>query len=121
MRSKLTLTPLRVVIFFVLLCVRVSATDWVDVTDAFVTNPRFEGNTNEGWTVYPGASYAGYNVSYNAMEMWYAYYRVGQEVSGLPNGKYRLSVNAYYRPGGFDSNAAENYSEATAKTQSRRP
>ncbi len=115
MRSKLTLTPLRVVIFFVFLCVRVNAAEWIDVTDAFVTNPRFEGNTKDGWTVYPGASYGGYNVNYNAMEMWYAYFRVGQELSGLPSGKYRLSVNAYYRPGGFDSSAAENYSEATAK------
>ena len=115
MRSKLTLTPLRVVIFFVFLCVRVNAAEWIDVTDAFVTNPRYENNTYEGWTHYRDYWYGGYNVNYNAMEMWYAYFGVGQEVSGLPNGKYRLSVNAYYRPGGFDSNAAINYSEATAK------
>ena len=115
MRSKLTLTPLRVVIFFVLLCVRVSAAEWIDVTDAFVANPRYENNSKEGWTVYSGSWYDGYNVRVNAMEMWYAYFRLGQEVSDLPNGKYRISVNAYYRPGDFDSYAAQNYSEATAQ------
>jgi uncharacterized protein YjdB len=115
MRSKLTLTPLRVVIFFVFLCVRVNAAEWIDVTDAFVANPRYENNSKEGWTVYSGSWYDGYNVRVNAMEMWYAYFRLGQELSGLPNGKYRISVNAYYRPGDFDSYAAQNYSEATAQ------
>lgn len=111
----LKLTPLGVVIFFTFLFVRVGAAEWVDVTEAYIANPRYENNESAGWTLYPGYWYGGYNVNYQAMEMWYAYFRVGQEQNGLPNGKYRLSVNAYYRPGGFSSDAAQNYSEATAQ------
>ena len=115
MRSKLTLTPLRVVIFFIFLCVRVGAAEWIDMTDAYITNPRYETNGKTGWWLSGPYWYGGYNVDYNAMEMWWAYFQVRQEINELPNGKYRISVNAYYRPGDFDSNAAMNYSEATAQ------
>ena len=115
MKSTRILTTLKAVFFCFLLCAHVSAQDWVDVTDVYITNPRFENNDKTGWTLYGSWWYGGYNTSYNAMEMWYAYFRVGQELTDIPNGKYRLSVNGYYRPGNFDQNAIREYDETTAQ------
>ena len=114
MKHTWILTTMAAVFFCILTCARVSAAEgWIDVTDAYIVNPRYATNSKDGWEIE--YYWGGYNVNYNAAEMWNAFFRLGQHIDGLPNGHYRVSVNGYYRPGGFDSNAARNYSEATAQ------
>ena len=109
------MTALAAVFFCTFFCARVSAKGWIDVTDAYVSNARFENNSKSNWYHYGNYWYMGFNVSYNAMEMWYAYFKLGQALTDLPNGKYRLSVNGYYRPGNFDQTAALGYNASTAQ------
>ena len=68
---------------------------WIDVTDQYVTNPGFDGNTLGGWTYQ--ASAGGRGVACEAMEFWNGTFDFHQTVSGLPQGHYRMSVNAYFR------------------------
>lgn len=70
------------------------AQNWIDVTDTYITNPSFEENTTEGWTYTSNASSQA--VGYGSMEFWNGTFNIYQTIT-VPNGKYRLSVQAYYR------------------------
>ena len=113
MKHTWKLATIAAVFFCIFFGARVNAAEWIDVTDAYVINPRYETNSYNGWNVE--YYYGNYNINNNAAEMWYAYFRLGQQLSGLPNGQYRLSLNGYYRPGDFDSYEAANYDESTAQ------
>ena len=71
-----------------------SAQDWIDVTDAYVVNPRFDGNQVNGWTLNSNAQ--SQMADYEAFEFWNGDFDIMQTVQ-VPTGKYRLSVQAYYR------------------------
>ncbi len=68
---------------------------WIDITDQYVTNPGFDGNSLTGWTYE--ASAGGRGAACEAMEFWNGTFNIHQTVTGLQQGHYRLSVNAYYR------------------------
>ena len=68
---------------------------WLDITKQFIVNPGFDGNSSEGWTYESGASSQA--LSYDCMEFWNGWYYLQQQLTGLPKGHYRLSVQAYYR------------------------
>ena len=70
-------------------------TDWIDITDDFIESPRFDNNSSVGWTVESKAS--SQNKSFNTMEFWYGTFNLHQTIN-VPNGKYRLSVQAFYNP-----------------------
>ena len=72
---------------------------WFDVTDGYIVNPRFENNTNRGWNVISNAS--SQQVSGGSMEFWNGTFNIHQTFN-VPNGKYRLSAQAYYRASGND-------------------
>ena len=74
--------------------IALSAQDWIDVTDAYVVNPRFDGNQVNGWTLSSNAQ--SQMADYEAFEFWNGYFDIMQAVQ-VPAGKYRLSVQAYYR------------------------
>ncbi len=74
--------------------IALSAQDWIDVTDAYVVNPRFDGNRVNGWTLSSNAQ--SQMADYEAFEFWNGYFDIMQAVQ-VPAGKYRLSVQAYYR------------------------
>ncbi len=79
------------------------AQEWVDVTDQYVTNPRFDGDdVTTGWE---GTGFGAYNPKENA-EHYQKTYDTYQHITGLQPGKYRVSVNALYRMG----SAANDYS-----------
>jgi hypothetical protein len=80
-----------------------AANDWMDVTDIFIQNPGFDNNSEAGWTVSNAASH---NLNFECNEFWQGTFDIYQQLSGLPKGKYRLSVQAYYRYGSND----ESYS-----------
>ena len=75
--------------------------DWIDVTDYYVKSPRFDNNSSAGWTVESNAY--SQNKDYNTMEFWYGTFNLYQTVN-VPNGKYRLSAQAFYNPAyeGYD-------------------
>ncbi len=74
--------------------------DWVDVTSVFITNPSFEGNSTKGWTWQSDAN--SQTVRVESMEFWNGTFDIWQDLSNLPQGRYRLSVQSYYRPGNND-------------------
>lgn len=67
---------------------------WIDVTSEYVKNPGFDNNSNSGWEYTANAS--GINVNYNAMEFWQGTFDIFQSLN-VPNGKYRVSVQSYFR------------------------
>ncbi len=73
----------------------VSAQSWIDLTDSYLVNPTFDNNSSDGWTVIKNSGGRGFDVE--MCEFWYGTFYMFQDVS-LPRGKYRLSVQGYYRP-----------------------
>lgn len=87
-----------------MLCTTVALADeWLDVTDRFVTNPNYETNTNDGWTW--SASAGSTTCNYGCQEFWNGTFDMYQTITGLTNGKYRISVSAFHRP--TDNSAAQ--------------
>ncbi len=70
---------------------------WIDVTDIYLTNPRFDDNRTEGWEWYSDAS--SQTCNYGCMEFWNGYFSFYQEIPDLPEGIYRLSAQGFYRTG----------------------
>ena len=74
-------------------------TGWIDVTDTYILNPRFDNNDVSGWW---GTTFS---ISGNSGENGEHYQRLFdsyQDLSGLVPGRYRLSVQAYFRSGSAD-------------------
>ena len=69
---------------------------WLDVTDIYIENPRFDANSNKGWTYTSDAT--SQSTGNEGMEFWNGTFDIHQTLQ-VPNGKYRLSVQAYYRTG----------------------
>ena len=109
----------RILTLFVLLFVQsvcAFAGQWVDVTDAFVKNPRFDGNSYANWE---GTALSG-NGAVNNAEHYYKAYDTYQKLSGLTPGKYRVSVQAFYRMGtsanDYSLYSSGDYSESQIAT-----
>ena len=90
----------------IILCSSVlySQNKWIDVTDAYITNPRFDNNKS-GWSISSDAQ--SQNPGYGGMEFWHGTFNIRQIIN-IPNGTYRLSVQAYYRTSN-DYNAYNAY------------
>ena len=74
--------------------------NWIDVTDAYIINPRFDNNDiTTGWE---GTQLGAYNPVENA-EHYEKTYDTYQQLSGLKAGIYRVSLNAFYRCGDANS------------------
>jgi len=69
---------------------------WIDLTSEYIVNPNFDDASNEGWE----GSNIGHAQSWVwAGEFWNTTFDTYQYVRDLPNGHYRVSVSALYRPG----------------------
>ena len=92
-----------------------------DVTLLFVTNPSFADNKYDGWQ---GTGFGGYNPKENA-ERYNMNYDTFQQIEGLKEGVYRLSVNAFYRAGNaqpaYDNFKARNEEAGYAKLYAATP
>ena len=84
-----------------------SATEGSDLT-SLIVNPKFNNETAwNGWTVTEGRSESGYNMVHNGgftdvFPVAAAYnmeFEVSQELTGLADGIYALTAQAFYRPG----------------------
>ena len=92
-------------------CQQATAQDWIDVTDTYLTNPKFD-NGGDGWSLDGwGGSFGA--VNYGCMEVWNGVFALTQQLNGLPPGHFRLSVQAYYRTGNFSMDAYEAYTGGT--------
>ena len=85
-----------------------TAQSWLDMTDEYIINPSFE-NGNTGWTFTSNASSQA--VNYQTMEFWNGTFNIYQE-KNVPNGQYRIHVQAYYRTGD-NSYAYQEYTNGT--------
>ncbi len=66
---------------------------WIDRTELII-NPNFDTPTHNGWTL----TYSGnMNLRMQCMEVWNGNFNIYQDIKGLPNGRYRVGVQAYYR------------------------
>lgn len=84
------------------------AQNWIDVTNEYIANPNFDNNAT-GWTYQSNASSAA--ISYQAMEFWNGTFNIYQDAN-VPNGKYRIHAQAYYRAGG-NASAYEAHNNGT--------
>lgn len=75
---------------------------------SLIVNPKFDDATAwNGWTVTEGRTESGYNLVHNSgfpdvFPVAAAYnmgFEVSQEITGLKDGIYALTANAFYRPG----------------------
>ena len=85
------------------------AAQWIDVTDEYIVNPSFANNTNEGWTMEAYANST--NCSYGCQEFWNGSYWRLYQTAAVPNGKYRITVYGYHRPGDYSNTEARNYND----------
>ena len=83
--------------------------NWIDITEDYIQNPRFDGNSNTGWTYTSDAS--SQQLTYEAMEFWNGTFDIHQTIT-VPNGKYLISVQAYFRNKDNDTGYKE-YSNGT--------
>lgn len=74
---------------------KASVANPVDVTSLFLTNPGYDSNKNDGWQ----GSTPGFQ-SYTNAEFYQSVFDTYQKVTGVPEGVFKLSVQAFYRPGG---------------------
>ncbi|MBR6121131.1 MAG: Ig-like domain-containing protein [Prevotella sp.] len=91
----------RTVILSVMLCLAgLLHAEWTDVTQLFLKNPGFTNNSPSGWerNIFYGSN----NMEYGCMEVYNGIFDVYQQLEGLPQGHYRLSVQAFYRAGDHD-------------------
>ncbi|MHB9056898.1 MAG: hypothetical protein ACYC2P_12225 [Paludibacteraceae bacterium] len=86
-----------------------STTNPLDMT-GFIVNSGFDRNDATGWE---GAG----TVNYHEVEFYQKTYNMYQVISGLPAGKYRLSVKGFERPKSNDSGVA--YKAGTESIYSR--
>lgn len=93
--------------FFASCSAMAQTSSWIDLTDSFLKNPRFDGNSNGEWTMEAWAGST--KCDYGAQEFWNGVWDFHQTVT-LPNGRYRISVQAYHRNEGNSNQAVENYS-----------
>ena len=74
---------------------------------SYIVNPSFEGNSGKGWEGNPV-------VDYNCAEKWNTNFHIYQTVTGLPEGRYLLSCQGFYRSGSID-NAASTHAAGTER------
>ena len=75
----------------------VEGLNWVDVTDLYVANPRFDDDNTDGW--YWDSNASSQTLNYGCFEFWNGTFNFYQILEGLKPGLYRLSMQGFYRSG----------------------
>ncbi|MDY4890812.1 MAG: CotH kinase family protein [Prevotella sp.] len=69
---------------------------WVDITKYYLSNTGFDNGSDQGWTYWFNGGTC--NRREGSMEFWNNNsFDIHQDLTGLTNGHYRLSVQSYYR------------------------
>ena len=82
---------------------------WLDVTTRFVQNADFNSGNSNGWTINSSAGQKA--VSANVMRFWNGTFDFSQRLANLPMGRYRLSVQGFFRYEGDSFQAYKNGTE----------
>lgn len=83
-------------LLFVMASLTGKAQQWIDMTDMYVINPRYDNNDRRtGWS---GTELGAANPMENA-EHYQTNYDTYQQITGLPAGRYLVSLDAFYRMG----------------------
>lgn len=77
--------------------------EWIDITSKYVVNPDF--NNDDITTGWSGTPWGAANPKENA-EHYQKNYDTYQTISGLPAGKYRVSMKGFYRMGSASDDAS---------------
>ena len=86
--------------------VMAKAQSWSDVTNLFVKNADFmQGDAN-----WQGTNFWNVNVGFQNAEYWNMNFTKYQEITGLPAGRYRVTMYGFYRIG----SSADDYSQYTS-------
>lgn len=81
---------------------------WVDLTGTYFKDPTFSNNTTAvDWT-YDQSTYNGRGVAAGCFEWWNVGAQMYKTIENVPNGHYRLSLQALWRSGSHDD-AYSNY------------
>ena len=102
---------LKITVFAMLLVLAATANaekKWVDLTDEYISNPRFDNNSNQGWNLWSWTDRD--NCSFGCQEFYNGYFEIYQYLMELAPGHYRLSVQGFYRTEGN----AQSYRKYTA-------
>jgi hypothetical protein len=84
-----------------------------DDMTSYIKNPHFAGNSTAGWDITCTLGSGAKNTNYNLQEFWQCTsFNIQQVVKGLPEGRYRLSCQGFYRNGSY-SQAAFSYTAGT--------
>ena len=86
--------------------VEARAQEWIDITNEYLKNPGFNNNSNTGWTYTSDAS--AQRCTYETMEFWNGTFDIYQ-IMDVPNGKYRIGVQAYFRSAQENSSGYNTY------------
>lgn len=86
--------------------VEARAQEWIDITNEYLKNPGFDNNSNTGWTYTSDAS--AQRCTYETMEFWNGTFDIYQ-IMDVPNGKYRIGVQAYFRSAQDNSSGYNTY------------
>ena len=75
-----------------------NAQQWTDVTERYMTNPAFDNNSIEGWTLESPGGTVG--PSAECMRFYNTTCTLSQQLVNLPKGNYKLSLQGFYRTSG---------------------
>ena len=88
--------------------VMANAQSWSDVTSLFVKNADFM----QGNAYWQGTNFWNVNVGFRDAEYWNMNFTKYQEITGLPAGRYRVTMYGFYRIG----NSGDDYSLYTSSS-----
>ena len=79
-----------------------------DNVTGMLTNPNYDASTTDGWTLSGDGSFGAQSA---VCEVWNGRnWEVYQEITGLPQGSYKITAQAYYSPSSGNTNSwHENY------------
>ena len=86
---------------------------WLDVTSRFIENPDFNSGNSDGWTVNSNAGQR--SVSAKIMRFWNGTFDFSKQLNRLPKGRYRLTVQGFYRPEGDSDGAYRAHQNGTER------
>jgi len=101
------------IIAFLVVCLYIAGTATVwgkEDKTSLITNPKFDDAKGTGWkfTEKEGLS-TNFTAINNCAEQWQRKFDFYQELSGLDNGYYKVSVQGFYRAGGGGSTGTERH------------